>query len=113
MSCPEIKGLTFSPSGLAAIEEIRRIQDLGKALAILMASGVLMNIFLGKEGLEGPIGSAWNISQNDWQTWSHATASIPVITRRRIRDIAGQAYFKSLSTEEREFWKAVADGCSY
>lgn len=52
MSCPEIKGLTFSASGIKAIEEIRRVQDLGKALAVLMASSVLMTIFLSKEGLE-------------------------------------------------------------
>lgn len=113
MSCPEIKGLTFSASGIKAIEEIRRVQDLGKALTVLMASSVLMAIFLGKEGLEGPLGSAWNISQTDWNTWSHAMASVPLITRKRVRDIAAQEYFKLFSGQEREFWKTVADGCGY
>lgn len=113
MSCPEITGLTFSSSGVKAIEEIRRVQDLGKMLTVLMGGSVLISIFVGRTGVEHPLGSAWNISQTEWSTWSQAMVSVPAITRKRIRDIAAMESLRSLSGPEREFWKAVADGCGY
>jgi hypothetical protein len=113
MSCPEISALTFSPSGAKAIEEIRRIQSLGKTLAVLMGGSVLVSIFVGRTGVQGPFESAWNISQTEWGAWSQAMVSIPAVTRNRIRNIAAMEALGSSSGQEREFWTAVADGCGY
>lgn len=113
MSCPEITGLTFSSSGIKAIEEIRRIQGFGKGLTILMGSSVLVSIFVGMHGVEKPGFVAWNIRQTEWGAWSQAMVSINPIVRAQIKKTASDEAFNHSSGKEYEFWKAVADGCSY
>ncbi len=113
MSCPDISGLTFSESGIKAIENIRRIQGLGKGPTVLIGSSVFVSIFVGRTGVEGPLGAAWNISQLEWGAWSQAMMSVSPVVSKQIQMIAFDEYNKEFSGKEHEFWKAVMDGCGY
>lgn len=113
MNCPEITDLTFSPSGVKAIEEIRRKQGLGKALMVLIGSSVLVNIFAGRTGAEGPLAATYNITQADWSAWPQAMVSVGAVLSEQIRMIAFDEYNKGHSGKEHEFWKAVMNGCGY
>ena len=111
MSCPEITDLRFSASGIKAIEDIRRKQSLGKALIVLIGSSVLVNIFVGRTGVEGPLAAAYNIKQADWSAWPQAMVSVGPMLSEQIRMIAFDEYNKQHSGKEREFWGAVMNGC--
>ena len=113
MNCPEITDLTFSASGVNAINEIRRKQALGKALIILIGSSVLIDIFVGRTGVEGPLAASYNIAKADWEAWPQAMVSVHPIVSKEIRRIAFDEAQKGYSGKEHEFWKAVVDGCGY
>lgn len=113
MNCPEITNLTFSPSGVKAINEIRRKQALGKALIRLIGSSVLIDIFVGRTGVEGPLAAAYNIAKADWEAWPQAMVSVNPMIREQVQMIAFDESQKEYSGKEHEFWKAVADGCGY
>ena len=113
MNCPEITDLTFSASGIKAIEEIRRKQRLGKGLIVLIGSSVLVNIFVGMHGIEKPLSAAWNIKQADWEAWPQAMVSVGPMLREQIQMIAFDEYHKQHTGKEHEFWKAVMNGCGY
>ena len=101
MNCPDINGLTFSPSGIKAIEEIRRKQGLGKALMVLIGSSVLVNIFVGRTGVEGPMAAAYNISKADWVAWPQAMVSVAPMIREQVQIYAFDEYHKQYSTLEK------------
>ena len=110
MKCPEINGLSFDHSSNIAIDEIRQKHKLGNMLTIALGGSALVNIFVGMRGIESPLSISWNISQFEWNAWSHAMMSIESITRNRIRLISAEQALTH-SGKQREFWEAVADGC--
>lgn len=112
MNCPEISGLTFDQSSIAAIEEIRQKQKLGNILATLTAGSVMVKIFLGREGLANPFGIGWQLSRHDWNTWSEAVMASGPITRASIQRIALLQVEKH-SGKERQFWEAILYGCGH
>ncbi|MEK6748885.1 MAG: hypothetical protein AABY83_06725 [Pseudomonadota bacterium] len=111
MQCSDIKGLTFDHSSVAAIDQIREIQNFGSMLTVLMGTSVMTDIFVGRHGLKKPLAVAWGISQNEWFQWSQAMRSVPSLVRWQVRDIAFDQYTKHLSGVEHEFWRAVMNGC--
>ncbi|MCF6210563.1 MAG: hypothetical protein L3J88_03455 [Gammaproteobacteria bacterium] len=107
--CPDISMLRFSHSGQTAIEEINRVQKSGNMLTRVLGSSVLLKIFTGHRiQLQG---SAHNIVQKDWELWAQALRAVPIFLNRRIRDVARKVLLKPLTTDEKQFWEAVADGC--
>ena len=113
MNCPEITDLTFSPSGEKAIENIRRIQGLGKGLTVLMGGSVLVKIFVGINGVGHPVGIVWKIGKSDWVLLSQAMVSVGPIVRKQVQMYAFDEYHKQLTGKEHEFWGAVMNGCGY
>jgi len=105
--------LKFSPSGIKAINEIRRKQALGKALITLIGSSVLVDIFVGRTGVEGPLAAAYNIAKADWEAWPQAMVSVGPMIREQVQMIAFDEYHKQHTGKEHEFWKAVMNGCGY
>ena len=101
MNCPEITGLTFSASGVNAIKNIRRIQGLGKALNVLIGSSVLVDILVGRTGVEGPMAAAYNISKADWVAWPQAMVSVAPMIREQVQIYAFDEYHKQYSTLEK------------
>ncbi len=78
-------------------------------LASVLGGSILLKIFTGHRiQLQG---SAHNIIQKNWKLWAEAMQSIPSMIRNRIRYIAFQQSAKVMANDEREFWRAVADGC--
>ena len=85
------------------------MQGAGNLLASVLAGSALLKIFAGHRVQVQ--GSAHNIIQKDWELWTRAMWSVPNIVNRRIRDIARIKADKIIANDEREFWRAVADGC--
>ena len=106
MKCVPINSVKFGQESIGAIKDIRRRKRLAASLSIVMPAGAMLNIFLGNDALK----SAYNISQTDFEALAKAMASLPVIQRKVIRDIAmEQALYRS--GKEAQFWKGVANGC--
>lgn len=61
-----------------------------------------MSIFVSKNGIEEPLGSAWNISQFEWGAWANAMMSVYPIVRKSISDIAFDQVLIHVG-KEREF----------
>ncbi len=106
MKCAFINEVTFSQASADAIKDIRRRSQLAAALSGVMPAGVMINIFLGNK----PLQSAYNISQTDFELLSKAMASVPLIQRKVIRDIATMQSLAHTG-KEADFWRGVADGC--
>lgn len=113
MNCPEITDLTFSASGIKALEEIRRIQGLGKGLTVLLGGSVMVKIFVGINGVGNPVGIVYKIGTTDWVLLAQAMASVSPIVSKQIQKIAFDEYQKEYSGKEHEFWGAVMNGCGY
>ena len=107
MECIFVNDVTFSQESVDAIEDIRRRSQMTVALSKIMPVGVMVNIFLGN----GVLKSSYNISQTDFESLAKAMASLPVIQRKVIRDIAMMQAL-SHSGKEAQFWRGVADGCN-
>lgn len=107
--CPDISMLRFSRSGETAIEEVKQVQSAGHFLAGVLTGSALLKIFTGHRIQVQ--GSAHNIIQKNWALWAQVMRAVPTFLNRRIRDIARKVLLKPLTTDERQFWEAIVDGC--
>lgn len=109
MACPDISMLRFSDQSKKAIERIKQIQGAANVLSSMLGGSVLLKIFAGHRiQLQG---SAHNIVQKDWELWAQAMRAVPNMVSREINIIAQEQAMQSLAMDERNFWRAVADGC--
>ncbi|HEB92161.1 MAG TPA: hypothetical protein ENI94_01565 [Gammaproteobacteria bacterium] len=99
--------LRFSEQSEKAIGRIKQIQGAANVLSGVLASSVLLEIFAGNRVL----GSANNIRKKDWEIWAKAMRAVPNVVSREINFIAQEQLMKPLAMDERNFWRAVADGC--
>jgi len=109
VQCPKIKNIKFGSKSQSAIKEIRRVKKMSKALLKAMSGGVFVNIFVGN----GAMKSSYNIQANDWKTWSQAMNAVPSIYHKRIYNIAALQMLDHSFGQEKQFWRAVADGCNF
>lgn len=107
MRCPEIDDLEFSERGKLAVKEIRRIKEINQWLSATITVGTFANIFAGN----GVIKSHYNLTQTDFDAFSTALKSSPSIARKTIETISGLQVIKAKTSKERQFWKAVYNGC--
>lgn len=107
MECPSINRVTFSSKSIESIEEVRSVNRSGAHLQLALGGGTLLNIFAGN----GSLPSSYMIMNTDFKTMSEALAAVPSLVRKRIADIAHDAYEKVKSHEEKLFWRALAQGC--
>ncbi|MCF6211893.1 MAG: hypothetical protein L3J88_10715 [Gammaproteobacteria bacterium] len=78
-------------------------------LARVLGSSALLKIFTGHRiQLQG---SAHNIVQKDWELWAQAMRAVPKVVSKKINRVAQLQLLEPLAMDEREFWRAVADGC--
>lgn len=106
MQCVNLDNVNFSPSSISAIEEIREKRKLFSLLSGSLPTGVMINIFLGN----GPIRSAYNITQTDFELFTQSMSAITLTERRVIQRIAKEQILATTSKENR-FWKGVLYGC--
>lgn len=112
MDCPNLDEFKFSTTSKDAIEDIRRRQDLIKALGVATGLGTWATIFVGNNSLDMSIA----LGSADFEIMGKALKSLPIMQRRVIETIALKVYLEfpgSISYEESRFWKAVASGCSF
>src|SRR5690606_41662813 len=110
MVCPVIYGLTFACRSRQVIDRRRDISEISSLLAEFLGYGTSANIFLGN----GFIESSYNITSQDWTLFAQAMRGIPEIARDRIElEASLQALDHFNSPDEKKFWEAVANGCSF
>lgn len=114
MKCPEIFGLHFSPEGKKAINRIAEIQELGDLLATVLGGSVVLSLFVnrgtGNKRVDTGV-TTHTIIAYDWNVWAQAMASVGHIKRELIKKTAEEMFLAKISPKEKEFWRAVHDGC--
>ena len=105
MSCDH-SNISFSSDSKKAIEEIRELQDMSKALSIFLGAGAMVDIF----GRNGVIGASYKIYTTDFQLLSQAMNSSNPLLTYRVEDISARMYMKpSLTYQEKMFWRCMYD----
>lgn len=117
-----------------ALRTIASKQEIGRLLAPLLTSAVLVNLFSGAlikgspsfntftnavrvtEEVAGSAvtGSAYNISQTDWMAWANAMQALPKITRRAIEkeaELMLAHYQLNYDHKHAIFWRNFLNGC--
>lgn len=108
MDCPTISGLTLDAEDQDALEAIRKAQRNGNMLEILLPAGVLTTIFLGNNSAQ----VTYNVHSTDWVLFAQAMSKVQPVVRKTISKIAKMQRLRSgLSYQQRQFWKAVDNGC--
>ena len=108
MHCPPIHGLEFDKSDIAALQRLREMPRNRKLLEVALPAGVMATIFLGNSSSQ----VTYNIRNTDWTALAHAMASASAIERNAFIQTARLQQLRIGSTHsQRQFWKAVEDGC--
>ncbi len=108
MHCPPIHGLAFDKSDLAALQRLREMPRNRKMLEAALPAGVMAKIFLGNNLSQASL----NILTADWAELAQAMASASAIERSSFIQTARLQQLRIGSTHaQRQFWKAVEDGC--
>lgn len=134
MNCPTIVNLQLSQSSLEAVKEIERLGSLEKLGSKFLLLGQLWSIFggasrtgasgSGAQQLEGTQAfklassdsaqSGYAIYSTNWDVFFDSVKGLGAVKRRQIESVAlRQTQKSSLSVKERQFWKAVYQGCGY
>lgn len=108
MHCPPIYGLKFDNSDIVALQRLREMPGNRRLLEVALQAGVMATIFLGNNSNQ----VAHNIHNTDWSALAHAMASASAIERNAFIQTARLQQLRTGSTHaQRQFWKAVEDGC--
>ncbi|WP_435247359.1 hypothetical protein ACMAZD_11750 [Vibrio sp. nBUS_14] len=68
MSCSDLSSVRFGSDSRNAIEEIRELQDMAKALSVFLGASAMLDIFGGN----GVIGASYKIYTTDFQLLDQA-----------------------------------------
>ncbi|USD66996.1 hypothetical protein [Vibrio sp. SCSIO 43136] len=97
-----IQGLILSESSQESIREInRKVQNM-KLISGLIGTTAIYQVFFKNSFAT----ATYNISTSDWETFARAATSIPVITRKIIKNEA-LAHFTNKTGDELKFWQCV------
>jgi len=106
MACADLSNIRFGFDSKKAIEEIRDLQDMSKALSIFVGASAMMDIFAGN----GVITSSYKIYTTDFGLLGDAMRSSNPILVRRVEDISARMYMKpSMTYKEKMFWRCMYD----
>ncbi|GHX20593.1 hypothetical protein VCSRO157_1062 [Vibrio cholerae] len=97
-----IQGLVLSESSLESIKEINRKVTNIQLLSVLYGSTAIYQIFFKNNFAT----ATYNISTSDWETFARGATSIPVITRKIIKNEA-LGHFTNKTGKELKFWQCV------
>lgn len=104
MSCSDLSSVRFGSDSRNAIEEIRELQDMVKALSVFIGASAMLDIFGGN----GVIGASYKIYTTDFQLLDQAMRSSNPLLVRRVEDISARMYMKpSLTYQEKMFWRCM------
>ncbi|MEZ8957183.1 hypothetical protein AB6E94_07185 [Vibrio lentus] len=104
MSCSDLSSVRFGSDSRNAIEEIRELQDMAKALSVFLGASAMLDIFGGN----GVIGASYKIYTTDFQLLDQAMRSSNPLLVRRVEDISARMYMKpSLTYQEKMFWRCM------
>lgn len=109
MDCPDIHGLKFSKISEDAINDIRDKRELGDLLIKVIGVGHVANIFAGNGMLE----ATYSLYSTDFEAMARGMAGVPAITRASIQRVADFAWLNVSDYKEKQFWRAVSNGCTY
>ena len=111
MTCSPIMNLSLDDASKAALERIKKQQSLAKLLGAAISVGIFSNIFTNNKT---PV-AAFNITQTDWDLYSEAMASLPIIQKRLIEkeiDLMILHYqMGKYDYKHVQFWKGMKHGC--
>lgn len=108
MRCPTIYELEFDQSDLDALRRIRELPRNRRLLEVALPAGVLATIFLGNK----PAQVVYEIHTEDWLQFAQAMAAVSSIERNVFIQNARLQQLRQGSTHnQRQFWKAVENGC--
>ncbi|EJI6686356.1 hypothetical protein NFT56_004534 [Vibrio parahaemolyticus] len=97
-----IQGLVLSESSHDSIREInKRVKNM-KLLSALYGSTAIYQIFFKNTFAT----ATYNISTADWETFARGATSIPIITRKIIKNEA-LMHFTSKTGKELKFWQCI------
>ncbi len=108
MECPNIGNIKFSTTSIDAIEDIRRRAALSEKLVKFIGAAHVLNIFFGNGMLE----ATYSLYSTDFELMADGMKSVQIIVRGRIIRIAEETYLMVSDHKEKQFWRAVASGCS-
>ncbi len=107
MKCPNLSGLEFSKKNLEYLDKARELTRHTDQLTKALSFGSLAAIFVGN----GALVAQFNISNTDFALMAESLSSVSKIKRYELQKISYSAYRNSSSYKEREFWKAMINGC--
>ncbi|MCX2765375.1 MULTISPECIES: hypothetical protein [unclassified Pseudoalteromonas] len=107
MRCPNITGLEFSKENLESLEQVRELTKKTDLLTVAFSFGTLAAIFVGN----GSLVAQFNIANTDFAQMAESLKTVPKMKRHSISIIAYRAFQNATSHKEREFWKALVNGC--
>lgn len=104
MSCSDLSNVRFGSDSRKAIEEIRDLQDMSKALSVFLGASAMLDIFGGN----GVIVSSYKIYTTDFELLDQAMRSSNPLLVRRVEDISARMYMRpSLTYKEKIFWRCM------
>ncbi len=107
MSCPTIHSLKFDTQSKLAVDSIRHGAGLTRLLSGTLSLGVLSSIFTRSSALE----ASYNVYSTDFVTFAKAMQGISDLYRRKVGQVALAEYLRVGDYNQRQFWKAVYEGC--
>jgi len=111
MPCSPIINLSLDNESKAALERIKKKQNIAKLLGATISVGVFNSIFTKNKA---PV-AAFNITQTDWDLYSKAMAALPIIQKRLIEkeiDLMIVHYQMGKYDDKHvQFWKGMKQGC--
>ena len=108
MDCPNIDNIKLSGVSKDTVETIRSIREVANVLTVSLSVGAVVSIFAGNNFVESSI----SVSTYDFEEFAKQMKGIPDIARRRVEQEAMMASLNVSDYKEKQFWRAVADGCS-
>lgn len=92
----------FGRESRRAIEEIREMQSMAKALSAFIGMSAMLDIFAGN----GVLISSYKVANTDFELLAKSMRSSNLILVRKVEDLAVRMYMNpSLSYEEKKFWR--------
>lgn len=107
MDCPTIHSLKLDTQSKQAVESIRHGAQLTRLLSGALSLGVLSSIFTRSTALE----ASYNIYSTDFTMFSEAMMGVSGMYRRKVNQVALAEYLRVGDYNQRQFWKAIYDGC--
>jgi hypothetical protein len=108
MNCPTLHSLKLDNQSKQAVDKIRHGADLTRLLSGALSLGSLSGIFTRSSALQ----ASYNIYNTDFVSFAKAMDGISKLRRRTVHQIALSEYLRVGDFNQRQFWRAIYEGCT-